>query len=320
MTDEHLLTAAKLREQIEGRIKSHQKYDRQTGVVADDGDRRSLKFASIAIDRDITETGLGSLVFDQNLSNRATEAISNGNGSVLSHLVGVTEQDLDASALTLPSRINEHLENNDAPAFLIGSGNPNTGKTNTALLIAELRRLFVPEVQIIANFDSSITDERVTSVRELLLALLKERTRPKAVIIDEGSTHFDARTYRREVAVQFTPLAKRFAKIGVDHCTIIGHTGKDIHPEVKRLATFPYWKEEKKIADFFSTWQADSDKPSDRLFSGSLEALESASASYDPDDSAPWNWDLMPELFALDLDWGEMRTELEAGRFEKEEQ
>ncbi|QLH78790.1 hypothetical protein HZS55_16485 [Halosimplex rubrum] len=59
-------------------------------------------------------------------------------------------------------------------------------------------------------------------------------------------------------------------------------------PEAKRLATPCFWKLE------------------DRLFGGPLEELEPANVEYSLDDSAPWAWDLEPELFARDLGWSEL--------------
>jgi hypothetical protein len=150
----------------------------------------------------------------------------------------------------------------------------------------------------------------VTSAHDLAVALLEERDRPKFVMIDEASTHFDARTNRREVATQWTPLAKRFAKIGVDACGLVVHTGKDCHPEAKRLATLAYWKQEKCVAEFFERWPADADHPVDGLLGDPVEDLESTGAEYDPDDTAPWSWDLDSDLFVRDLSWSDLLSEI----------
>ena len=64
------------------------------------------------------------------------------------------------------------------------------------------------------------------------------------------------------------------------------HTGKDCHPEAKRLATLAYWKQEKRVAVFFERWPADADHPVEGLLGGSVEDLESTGAAYDPDDAA----------------------------------
>jgi hypothetical protein len=166
------------------------------------------------------------------------------------------------------------------------------------------------DLLVISNVRSwERTDLVETSAHDLAVALLSNREQPKAVFIDEASTHMDARTYRYEVATQWTPLAKRFAKLNVDLCGVVGHTGKDLHPEVKRMATLPFFKTEKDVVEFFTTWKADAESPDDSLVV--VENLEPTSHRYDPDDAAPWSWDLEQELFTLDLDWPELLKELQ---------
>ena len=309
--DEHLLTAAKLREQIEGTLAGHGNHYDHTGIVEDPDHRGNLSFLEAATDGSLYDTEVGEQLLSKFRSDRATRAVTESNSTVLSHLVGVTEQELDGSALRLPMKLIDELENNEAPAFPVAAGNPNTGKTNTMLLLAELAKAAVDDLLVVANFESSITDHRITSAHDLAVTLLEHRDRPKFVLIDEGSTHFDARTYSYEVATQWTPLAKRFAKIGVYACGIVVHTGKDLHPEAKRMATLPFFKSEKKIAQFYQNWPSDADMPTDLLFGGDIEDLEKSGADYSPDDAAPWAWNLEPELFTLDLDWDELLQELQ---------
>jgi hypothetical protein len=316
--DETLLTAAKLREQIRGRIEGEGQLLDHAGLVPDRDHRASLTFVEEAVrgddDRPVSlgDTSLGESVQSSLFVDRATEALDRGDGMTLSHLVGVTEQDLDGSALRLPMMLVDELENNDAPAFIIGAGNPNTGKTNTMSLLAELRKHDLGDDYLVISNSRSweLTDVVATSAHDLAVALLEHRDVPKFVMIDEASTHFDARTYRREVATQWTPLAKRFAKIGVDACGLVVHTGKDCHPEAKRLATLAYYKTQKDVAEFYERWPADADYPTDQLFNGSIDSLESTGAEYDPDDAAPWEWNLEPQLFSLDTSWKNLLQEL----------
>lgn len=306
--DEHLLTAAKLREQIDGRLDGPADLHPHTGVVDDPDHMGSLSFVeSVADESDdldpFADSNLGKQVLDTFRSQRATEAVSEGNGSVMSHLVGVTEQDLDASALTLPARLLEELENNGALSTVLAAGNPNTGKTNTVWLLMELSRAKWPDLRVVSNAHSSATDSRVTNCHDLVLDLLEHRDVPKAVVIDEGSTHFDARTNSYPVAAQWSPLLKRMSKIGVEVACVVGHTGKDIDPEIKRLTSLALYKEEPEKAEFFATWPSDADRPTDPLFGGSLERLEETHVEYDPDEPAPWSWNLRGGLFAEDLEW-----------------
>ncbi|WP_241989501.1 hypothetical protein, partial [Halorubrum sp. SP9] len=220
----------------------------------------------------VQDSQLLDLVDRTQQSRKASEAIRSGNSLMLSHLVGITEQDLDGSALRLPLRLDDVMTNNDATAFIGGAGNPNTGKTNLMALLAELRSATVDDLLVISNSRTwPRTDLVVTSAHDLAVTCIEHRDRPKFVFIDEGSTHFDARTNSYEVAAQFSPLAKRMAKINVDVFGTVFHTGKDCHPELKRLFTTAYFKHSKKEVDFFADWPADADKPTNQLFGGTVE-------------------------------------------------
>jgi hypothetical protein len=64
-----------------------------------------------------------------------------------------------------------------------------------------------------------------------------------------------------------------------------------------------YWNGEKRVAEFFERWPADADRPVDGLLGGPVGSLKRTGTEYDPDDAAPWSWNLEPELFTLDLGW-----------------
>jgi hypothetical protein len=309
--DERLLTAAKIREQSKGRLDGNEWLHRHAGIPMDDAHLSALSFVESvfagAADRPAAtfrDTGLGRLCAESFETEAATEAVRDGNGSVLSALAGITETELSGRSLRLPLLLDEALENKGATAFVTVAGAPNSGKTNTVSLLHELRDYAVDDLLVLSNIRTwERTDIVVTSMHDLAVTCLEYRDVPKAVVVDEASTHFDARTYRTEVAEQWSPMAKRFSKVGVDMATLIGHTGKDIHPEAKRLTSLGIMKEDTETAAFFDTWPAESDRPDGQLFDGSVLGLEPTTLEYDPDDAAPWSWNLKAELFAADTDW-----------------
>lgn len=319
--DESLLTAAKLHEQIRGDLDGGNAVHSFGGLVDDADDLSSLSFVEDAIatsDVDefpgataLEDTALGSVLLSSYATEAASRAVHDADAELMTHLVGVTDTELTGSSIRLPLALNEQLANNDAPAFVLGAGNPNTGKTNTMSLLAKIRKAAVDDLLVVSNIRSwELADRVATSAHDLAVTLLEVRDRPKFVVIDEASTHFDSRTYRHDVATQWTPNAKRFAKIGVDTAGLVVHTGKDCHPEVKHLATLAFYKHAKQEAEFFARWPAEVDAPADQLFGGPVDDLEVTTASYDPDDEASWAWNLEPELFTLDCDWSELLTEL----------
>jgi hypothetical protein len=78
---------------------------------------------------------------------------------------------------------------------------------------------------------------------------------------------------------------------------VIGHTGKDLHPEQKRLTTLPFFKEEQTAVDFFDEWPAEAESLVGERFGGLLVNLEKTVSDYDPDDAYPWEWNFQADLF-----------------------
>ncbi|WP_181687317.1 hypothetical protein [Halorhabdus salina] len=310
--DENLLTLAKLREVVQGNIERDHRMHPHTGIVTDEADRSVLSFCeSLDLENSFAETRLGETVLSKIETDAGTRAVQDELAGVASHLVGITEQDLDGSSISLVVSLLDQLQNGGAPSWVSIAGNPNTGKTNSAFKLIELADRAgglvedVPDdLLVVTNAASwSRADHVVTSMHDLMVTLLEHREQPKAVVIDEASTHFDARTNNYEIASQWTPAAKRFAKIGVWTTAVIAHTGKDLHPEAKRLTTLALWKTAKEKAEFYDSWPAESDEPADPLFAGEVQPIEAAQSEYDPDDAAPWSWDLRAELFSNVTDW-----------------
>lgn len=312
MTESELLTAAKLREQLRNKIEGDSRLYKHTAITSDPEKLAALSYVESVMEEQYSiafaKTNLGKIVHRKLATDEATKALVEENADVLSFFVGITDMNIQANNLEFAMMMNERIENNDAPAYLSIIGKPNTGKTTTAVLLYELRRSALPELKIVSNIREPWVDDVVTSSYDLAIALLEDRERPKCVLIDEGSTHFDARTKRREIATQYTPLAKRFAKLGVDYCAIIGHTGKDLHPEVKRLTTLAIVKSKKTEGEIYEYWAADDEKPTDKLIE--FQDLEKSRLEIDPDDAAPWKWNLEADIFAEDLEWNELLTEL----------
>jgi hypothetical protein len=96
------------------------------------------------------------------------------------------------------------------------------------------------------------------------------------------------------------------SKLGVEVVGVIGHTGKDVHPEQKRLTSLAFYKDAPGRATFYENWPSDSERPAGELFGGDLVDLEPTLTEYDPDDASPWTWDLDPDVFNRSFaDWDE---------------
>lgn len=302
MTDETLLTAAKLREQIRDRLDGLENVHGHAGIVDDADDRHVYSFVEDAIDAGDVDgaasfagTELGETTRAKQTTDRLTRAVSEGNASAMAHLGGVTETDIEASSFSYVNEVLDRVRNNEAPMFLVGFGLPNTGKTGHVLHDwFRAWRAEYPNGLLVTNMTLDEADAIVTSLAEMVDYCERNADRRKFLFIDEGSTHFDARRNSREVAMQFSPFSKRFAKLSVDFATI-GHTCKDVHPELKRQATTFFEKPAKKQVQFYES--IDDDELDDAVFPDVVDGLEKPTIDYDPDDWSPLGWDLDPDRF-----------------------
>jgi hypothetical protein len=186
--DEHLLTAAKLFEQARGRMDNEAGLLSHAGLPLDQEDHDVLSFLyDEPISDDLgafEDTRLGEVVDAHLRSKSATQAVKQGDGEAMSYLVGITEQDLDASALTLPARILEELDRDGALTTVLAAGDPNTGKTNSAWLLVELGRTLWDDLLVLSNARAGIVDERV--VAGGVAAVVAWRTRSISATIGIG--------------------------------------------------------------------------------------------------------------------------------------
>lgn len=316
--DENLLTAAKLSEQFAGEADSKFDVHEFAGSLPAGDDAKTLGFLAGLDDADLH----GSALVDETLKTLQSEAVSDALREplpmVMGHYAGINDPALDGSALAAHTALTETLAGGDELKTITAVGVPNSGKTNTTLLLVELLSIVEPDLMVISNVPAGGVDETVYSMFDLMTVLLANRDRPKAVFIDEGSTHFDARTNSREVSAQWTPAVKRFSKIGVSLVGVIGHTGKDIHPEHKRLTNLAVRKPAADVAEFYGSWDADDDEPTDLLFGGPIEDIQKTSWDYDPDEASPWAWDLPEGVFNTAFEgWSEFAALLaDVGRAE----
>lgn len=302
--DEGMLTAAKLAEQLAGRIDTDRDLVPGAGTMPPE-DVSTAVFLD-DLDAELTEDShLVNLVERNRESRMASEAIRSGNTMLLSNLVGITEQELEADQVSLVATLLEELGATRLTTVLL-AGEPNTGKTNFGWLLSQIAREVFDDLIVMSNARASAVDLRVATAHDLLAKLIEFKDTPKVVLIDEGSRHFDARHKGYEVSAQWTPIHKAMSKLGVKAVIVIGHTGKDVAPEVKRITSLAGWKNEKDVVELYNNWPADDDRPDEPLVAGEVTSLEKSDVIYDADDPAPWSWNLDPSVFDGDYSWAEM--------------
>ena len=312
--DDTAYSAAKLRDYIRGDVRENRDLYSHTGIV-EPGSSPSKMLSYLNSIYEPDESMPPS--FDETTAANhlrkaaATEHVGSKVKDMQSFAVGLTEQDASVSDAHAYSQLQSSLVNNRAPYLSLIFGAPNTGKTSYAILLAELWSQLTElkydttaKPLVLSNASNlPLVDRTITSIEDFRTTLfgsddflessggtppeISPET-PVLWIFDEASTHLDARTNSREVAHQYTPLLKRFAKVNTD-AIHIGHSGKDIHKELRRatLMTEFVFKQDKTTAEVHA--RMDDDVGDELKYK--LTEIPKPSTYVDPDDLAPWGWD-----------------------------
>lgn len=164
-------------------------------------------------------------------------------------------------------------------------GDMGTGKTDFAIFLAELWKrqnsgLVGSNIQSLEQKDDFI--ERFDDLEDWIQAPSE-----KLFIFDEASSH--ASGYGSDagnVTKYLRQLLRTFRKNGAN-LLIIGHTGKDIHPDIRRLATDIIHKESKSEATLYN--YVEDGTPEDQK--GSLDGIEPTAWSFDTKEESRWFWE-----------------------------
>jgi len=186
----------------------------------------------------------------------------------------------------------DDIRNEGAPYILTLFGKPKRGKTGTAASYVRWAERLYGERQtsVVTNMESfEAVDDVFTSYSELR-SILGDSDDLHIVVLDEGHEHLDGGTHENKQFIrnEFGPFLKKCGKeADVVLFVVIAHTGKDLHPEIKRLSTHLGKKIDLKTLELFN----DFDDNSHRLLDPhmTLRDLPQPPYYYDPDDMAPFS-------------------------------
>lgn len=316
-SDDLSFAASKLRDFVQGRVNENDSLHEHTGMVgSEDAELLSFLTETYRGEKDMPARLEDTEAYRAFTRTAATkqmgEAVSAGNSSLMSYVVGLTDSSVGIEDTHAFARMAKSILNEMAPYVGLMFGRMNYGKTSLALLYIELWRSLIEVkygtddglvVTNVASLDAA--DRIVTDIEDFRYLIFGnseywnsngEKGNPPVIdkdtpvfwLFDETSTHLDARTNSWEVANLYTPLVKRFAKANVD-AMHIGHSGMDVHPELRRenISTEFIFKTSLKTADVFA--RMDDDAGADLKYE--LEEIPDTTLNFDPDDWSPWNWE-----------------------------
>lgn len=228
-------------------------------------------------------------------SKNAARAVRQDDASTMLNFVGESEEKRDISGIPTLRKLKDSVSRPAYVAYLFGPmGN---GKTDFALLLSEIWRDAKQEkgyeVQVGSNIKTWKGSETIRRFDDFLKWLEVDDdenfdAKRRLFVFDEASSHAsgysddadDARRMGKLVNV----IRKKMASI-----IIIGHTGKDVHPDIRRKATHFIKKEELKKAKI-STPETDEQGKMSPETEMEIKGIPPTNEEFRTDEESSWAW------------------------------
>lgn len=231
----------------------------------------------------------------RNASKNLREAIQNGQTAKIHHFLGLVQQETEISGIKVYERFSRWVTREAGVTYL--AGHMGSGKTDLSLTMAEtfVRRLSDPDdtdadgeggdaVHVASNITSCPETETITSHPDLV-EWLEETDGRKLFILDDGSDSISGYTGDNQQFIAHFKTLVTFLRKDDAALIVIGHTGKDIHPHIRRLCDYVE-KDGYKDAAVFE--DVDEGEGQDKKFE--LSKIPPTSWSYDTKEESPWEW------------------------------
>lgn len=254
---------------------------KHAGYVSDENVQDLLSFLAMHYEptnpdmpTEFSKTDIGKMVRKREGTRLATKAVNEGNISQLKYFTGKEDYSSKANSLHTLINLREKIGNDAYVAYLFG--HMGNGKTDFANLLGEIAKREMDH-RVISNqkslFENEHTDAYIRTFGDLIHELTKhidsdiditsmddlakiDSEIPQAdvlVIFDEASqkaTGYANDAY--DASEKLGKLVKLIRKVG-GKLIVIGHTGKDVHPDLRRLSNDCIHKVSKKTAEFYES-------------------------------------------------------------------
>lgn len=291
-----------LRENLKNLESSDLKALRESGLLSEKGLKTALSmkrgFKSAGID--YRKTKEFKRLLESELSHKAQKAVKESDLSVMAHLNGRSQ---DSNSISQFHRIKQ-LQNvlTVQGRSYIFKGEPDTGKTNMALLMAEIWQNETGGT-VVTNMQSVKQFKTITNFAEWKKEF--EKDGEILGIVEDASNHFSGYSVDAEVMEKrYRPFSNELAKNnGV--MFLLGHTGMDIHADARRKSLLI-------------------DKPSlkktvihRRIKNGSganklltLNQVPKTALNYDSTEKTEWNWKEKDKMTDKEQKKADIRSEI----------
>lgn len=229
-------------------------------------------------------------------------AIDNGSPELLNYLNGLTNRESGMSVVRRLVRLQQRLRTDGYMVSFAGA--TDAGKTNLALLMAELAMLDNPEMHLITNMTSlrNHPEERTHVIENYheMEYLVSEFDREWIIALDELSSHASGyATDRSDVEEYMRPFSRALAKYSA-RLINIGHQG-DIHPTLREFSkdfvmmkrdietSRPDPERDTYTAEFYAGVSDDGREPEDLRFK--IPEVPQVGWSYSPNEQCRWSFE-----------------------------
>lgn len=309
---EEFSTSAELRSYIENNL-SDENTDvyPHTGLISNPDALELMNFLSNAYDGEqenmpyrFRETKLGEQMRKSEATKTASKAVAEGNISQMKFVSGKQTYDIDATSLHALIQLRDRLSKDAYVQYLFG--HMGNGKTDFATLQGELAnrelgyeigsniKSLKEKDAFIRNYGSLLRwladGQKVSSIDEIVEKDID--VSDKLLIFDEASSHAsgysnDAYETQKKLGV----MVKKIRKVN-GRMIVIGHTGKDLHPDIRRLAECAA-KVSKKTVEFYNTVTENGEG---KGFKDSIGGIPKTNwNSYDTNEITNWDWSEVPK-------------------------
>lgn len=234
------------------------------------------------LDGDFCQSSLVRKIVSQEVSKILTKAIKDGDLSQLKCITGYNKDKGDFSSLNRFKKLIGRVCRDGYSLYVFGE--VGSGKTDFALLLSELWRIG-KNGEVGSNIRSfEEKDEFIGCFSDLKDWLSDNGDR--LFVFDEASSYAGGYGKQGYKAKKLIKLLKKFRKYNAS-IIIVGHTGKDVHPEIRRLCHDLVEKRDKKVAKFWSKL-SDGEGKNLKL---EIKDVPETTCSYDTNEITDWNWE-----------------------------
>lgn len=254
---------------------------------------------------DFYDTKAGKTMKKNLSSEFATKAVKAGSVSMMKYVTGMQSYKKDASGLHTLRKLIKQLKKDAYISYLFG--HMGNGKTDFANLMGEIAKEELG-YEIASNqksleekdeyiwtyggFLNWLADGHdITSIKDI--QDLKDEgvefsADNKLFIFDEGSNHASGyQSDAHDAQELLGKLVKLIRKVG-GNMLIIGHTGKDVHPDIRRLSNDCIHKTGKKTAKYYESVEESEGKG----LKFSVSAIPKTNWEYDTLEICKWSWSI----------------------------